>query len=96
MIIRILSEGQYLVDDEAMAQLNRYDAEVEAAVRAGDQEKLTAALTKLLEQVRELGEQVPDDILADSDEILPDASATVDEVRAWLDEAGSGEGLLPG
>ncbi|QDP97671.1 hypothetical protein FOE78_18720 [Microlunatus elymi] len=94
MIIRILGEGQYRVDDGAVANLNSIDASIEQAVSAGDQDALTSQLTKLHAEIIAAGTPVPDDELQDSDLILPAADATLDEVKDLLEE--SHEGLLPG
>ncbi|GAB3924069.1 hypothetical protein GCM10011575_02670 [Microlunatus endophyticus] len=94
MIIRILGEGQFRIDDAAVAELNSTDDTIEKAVAAGDQEALTAALTELHARVLAEGEPVADDALEDSDLILPAADASVAEVRQLLEE--SQEGLLPG
>ena len=94
MIIRILGEGQYRVDETAVADLNTIDATIEKAVAAGDQQALTTALTRLHAEIIAVGAPVADDELEDSDLILPGADATVDDVRALLEE--SQEGLLPG
>ena len=72
MIVRILSEGQWELGDDAVRNLNPLDDEVEAAVAAGDQAQLAEALHSLLEQVRSTGTSVADDALVDSDLILPD------------------------
>ncbi|MVA77373.1 hypothetical protein GC722_15280 [Auraticoccus sp. F435] len=96
MIVRILNEGQWTLDDEAFAALNAHDEEIESAVESGDETRLTSALTALLDEVRRVGTVVPDDSLADSDLILPDAEATLAEVREWLADNTSGEGLIPG
>jgi len=94
MIIRILGEGQYRVDDSVVADLNRVDDSIEKAVSAGDQQALTSALTRLHAEVVAAGKPVADDELEDSALILPSADASVDEVRQLLEE--SQEGLLPG
>lgn len=94
MIIRILGEGQFRVDDAAVADLNAIDDTIEKAVSAGDQDALTKALTELHAQVVAQGKPVADDELEDSDLILPAADASLDEVRELLEE--SQEGLLPG
>ncbi len=93
MIVRILSEGQWRIDGDAHTALNSLDDAVEAAVGAGDQERLAEALRRLHDQVRALGQPVPDEEIADSDLILPDVDASLDEVRALLSE--SDEGLIP-
>jgi hypothetical protein len=92
VIVRILGEGQFRVDDAATAELNRLDADLEAAVEHGDQPAFTAALTHLLAQVRTQGSPLPADILESSDLILPGADSSMDEVRKMLTD----EGLIPG
>jgi hypothetical protein len=94
MIVRILNEGQWEVGEEKVDRLNELDAEVEAAVDAGDEDRFTPALHALLDAVRLDGVHLPDDTLHDSDLILPPADATLDEVRALL--ADTDEGLIPG
>ena len=93
MIVRILSEGQWELSDDAVRTLNPLDDEVEKAVRTGDQAELAEALHTLLEQVRASGKPVPDDELLDSDLILPSADATLEEVQELLNS--SDEGLVP-
>jgi len=94
MIVRILNEGQWEVGEEMVDRLNELDAEVEAAVDAGDEGRFAPALHALLDAVRLDGVHLPDDTLHDSDLILPPADATLDEVRALL--ADTDEGLIPG
>jgi hypothetical protein len=93
MIVRILNEGQWELSDESVRSLNSVDDELEKAVTANDQDRLTATLSSLLNQVRDSGRVLPDDELRDSDLILPAADSTVDEVRGLLSE--SSEGLIP-
>lgn len=93
MIVRILNEGQWELDEGAVRDLNALDDAVEQAVNSGDQDQLTEALHTLLNRVRTSGTAVPDDDLQDSDLILPDADSTVDDVRRLLSE--SEEGLIP-
>ncbi|MGI8459562.1 MAG: PspA-associated protein PspAA [Propionibacteriaceae bacterium] len=94
MIVRILGEGQWQLDDSVLPELNQLDDEVEKAVGAGDQQGLSAALLSLHDRVRALGHEVPDDALEDSDLILPATDATVIEVQELLNS--STEGLIPG
>jgi hypothetical protein len=92
VIVRILGEGQYDVADEALDRLNALDAEIEAAVEAGDESAFTTALTALHDGVRGAGTVHDPDSLDESDVILPPAGATIDEVRDLLGD----EGLIPG
>lgn len=96
MIIRVLGLGQYRFDESHMADLNACDDAVEAAMAAGDQAHLTEALKALIEEIQNLGQELPFDSLEDSDLIVPDADATLDEVSRLLGENGSAEGLIPG
>jgi hypothetical protein len=94
MIVRILTEGQWRLTDEAVRGLNSLDDAVEHAVAAGDQDQLTRALHSLLDRIRTTGTPVPDDELEDSGLILPATDATLQEVEQLLSE--SEEGLIPG
>ena len=93
MIVRILGEGQWRVQDGAVADLNRLDDAVEDAVATNDEAELADALRALLDEVRTLGTPVADDELSDSELILPAADSTLDDIRALL--SSSDEGLIP-
>ena len=92
MIVRILGEGQFRVDDSAAAELNQMDADLEAAVERGDEAAFRDALTRLLAQVRTQGSPLPPDILDSSELILPHEDSSMEEVRKLLTD----EGLIPG
>jgi hypothetical protein len=94
VIVRILSEGQYAVDDAHADLLNGLDSGLERAVEAGDEAGFRSALTALLAQVRTVGERLPDDSLEPSDAVVPDETSSLEEVRAML--ADTAEGLIPG
>ena len=92
MIVRILGEGQFRVDDSAAAELNELDTDLESAVEHADEDRFTAALAGLLAQVRANGAPLPADILEPSDLILPHQDSSMAEVRKLLTD----EGLIPG
>ena len=92
MIVRILGEGQFRVDDAATAELNQLDAALETAVERRDEAAFTDALTNLLAQVRADGIPLAPDILESSELILPHEDSSMDEVRKLLTD----EGLIPG
>jgi len=94
MIVRILGEGQWRIEQDVVADLNRLDDQVEDAVQTGDEAELATALHALLEEVRTQGQPVPDDELSDSDLILPAADSTLVDVRELL--SSSDQGLIPG
>ena len=93
MIVRILGEGQWRVQDGAVADLNRLDDAVEDAVATNDEAELADALRALLDEVRTVGTPVADDELSDSELILPAQDSTLDDIRALL--SSSDEGLIP-
>ena len=92
MIVRILGEGQLLVDDAHLSELNSLDDAVVDAVDAGDEQRFARALTRLVDRVRATGTPVAADSLSGSDVVLPDPALTLAEVRALLGD----EGLIPG
>jgi hypothetical protein len=92
MIVRILGEGQFHVDDGAADELNELDTKITAAVERDDQEGFKPALDELVTRVRALGTPVDPATLEPSDLILPGEGATMAEVRQML----TGDGLIPG
>ena len=91
MIIRILGEGQWDLDEGHLEALNALDTSVEQAIEAGDETAFDQGLVALLDVVRQQGTRLEDDSLEESDVILPMADASLEEVRALLTE----EGLVP-
>ena len=55
MIVRILGEGQYDLDDHALDALNGLDNQIEQAVDSGDEAMFRTALHGLLSAVRASG-----------------------------------------
>jgi PspAA-like protein len=94
VIVRVLGEGQYAVDEAHADLLNGLDSGLERAVESGDEASFRSSLAELLAQVRTVGERLPDDSLEPSDAVLPDESSSLEEVRALLSD--SSEGLIPG
>jgi len=60
VIVRIMGEGQYEVDDGLQSRLNEIDDEVGAAFAAGDQAAMSEALRRLAEEVRGAGRRLDD------------------------------------
>ncbi|MEU3163268.1 hypothetical protein [Streptosporangium sp. NPDC006930] len=92
MIVRIMGEGQIDIAPADLDVLNALDAELEAAIEAGEEETFRVRLHALLDKVRHVGKALPDDSLESSELILPPADASMDEVREML----GNEGLIPG
>ncbi|WP_371615536.1 hypothetical protein [Streptomyces sp. NBC_00454] len=92
MIVRIMGEGQVKLADSHFTKLNELDDELLAEMESGDEEGFRRTLGALLDEVRRLGEPLPDDALEPSELILPAPDATLDEVKDML----SDDGLIPG
>lgn len=92
MIVRILGEGQLVVEPAALEELNKLDDALIAAVQAGDEAAFSTAMSSLLARARELGSPLPVEEIKPSDFILPSADSSLDEVRDLL----SSDGLIPG
>ena len=91
MIVRLMGEGQFEVDDEVAKGLNNLDEQAGQAVERGDEEQLADLLRRMAEAVRTNGARVPDDELRGSDAIVPPDDLSLDEARELFE----GEGLIP-
>jgi hypothetical protein len=91
MIVRLMGEGQYQVDEELLSQLNDLDIEAQAAIDAEDEPALDDKLDQMWQLVRDRGEQLSDDELSASDLIIPPSDLTLQETRKLF----SDEGLIP-
>ncbi len=91
MIIRISGDGQYQINESVLDQINAVDVDLEDAVQAGDQERSSRELRRLLAIVRDAGERLGDDHLAPSELILPSDDSSLAEIAGDL----STDGLIP-
>jgi hypothetical protein len=91
VIVRLMHEGQYRVEDRDLEGLNALDDQALQAVEAGDEEQLQRLLGQMGDAVRERGERLPDEELSVSDLVIPPPDLSLDEAR----ELFSGEGLIP-
>ena len=66
MIVRLMGEGQYRVDDGLREQLNELDDRAQAAMEADDEPGLDEMLDEMWQLVRDRGERLPDDDLSAS------------------------------
>jgi hypothetical protein len=88
MIVRVLGEGQWRVDDGLRARLHELDEEVAKALEAGDEDALHASLAALADTVRSQGEQLPAEDLSPSDAIVPPADLSLAEARELMQDDG--------
>lgn len=91
MIVRLMGEGQWRVDDGIQGRLNALDEEALAALGRNDEGELDAKLEQMWELVKREGEPLPADDLSPSDVVIPPADLTLDETRQLFE----GEGLIP-
>ena len=91
MIVRVLGEGQYEVDEEVAKGLNDLDEQAAQALKAGDEGQLSELLRRMAEAVRTNGARLADDDLSPSEAIVPPDDLTLAEARELFE----GEGLIP-
>jgi hypothetical protein len=91
VIVRVMGEGQFDVDDEVAKGLNDLDEQAERALEAGDQQRLGDLLHRMAEAVRTNGARLADSDLSPSDAIIPPEDLSLDEARQLFE----GEGLIP-
>ncbi len=91
MIVRLMNEAQYRIDDALLEQLNELDDRATAALDADDEAELDRQLDQMFELVRTRGERLPDEDLSPSDLIIPPSDLTLEETRELLTH----EGLIP-
>ncbi|HAA90607.1 MAG: Uncharacterized protein XD63_0315 [Thermoanaerobacterales bacterium 50_218] len=81
MIIRILTEGQYRLEGEALTELDRLDDFLLDAVSAGNEKEFTTRLKEVVELVKNKGIKVPDTELVESDLIIPAPDTSLEEAK---------------
>ena len=91
MIVRLMGEGQYRVDDSLLDQLNELDDKATAAAEAGDEPTLDQALDGMFQLVKSEGEPLADDEIATSDVLIPPSDLTLEETKQLLTH----EGFIP-
>jgi hypothetical protein len=91
MIVRILTEGQYELDGDAAAEVERLDQEVVDECAAGDEAQFHKNFVQLLDLIRSRGTVVEDDDLRASELILPPPDTSLEEARREF----TAEGLIP-
>jgi hypothetical protein len=91
VIVRLLGEGQFRVDDEVVGRLNELDDQIERAVAEGDERALWNGLQALADVVRSTGQRLADDELVPSDAVIPPEDLSVEEARELL----AADGFIP-
>jgi hypothetical protein len=91
MIVRLMGEGQYRLDDGVATQLNGLDDEAMAALERDDEVELDRCLDAMWRMVKAQGASLADDEIVTSDVIIPPSDLTLEETRALFSE----HGLVP-
>ena len=91
MIVRIATEDQFEIPEDAFEEINRLDNEVVEAVEAGDEARFKETFGQLIELVRSRGTRLGDDELRESQVIIPPSDISIEEARADF----AGDGVIP-
>jgi hypothetical protein len=91
VIVRISTESQYRLPEDAAEELNGLDNEVVAAVEAGDEDRFHEVFERMLDLVRRAGDPLGEDEIEESEVILPPPDTSFVEAAAEF----TGEGLIP-
>jgi hypothetical protein len=91
VIVRLMGEGQYRVDDGVREELNGLDDRAVTALDANEEPALDAVLDEMWALVRDEGELLADDDLSASDLVIPPSDLTLEETRRLF----SDDGLVP-
>ena len=91
MIVRLMGEGQYRIDDELQSRLNELDTKAVEKIDQEDEPALDQILDQMAQLVRAEGERLPDGELVASELIIPPSDLTLEETRKLFSE----EGLIP-
>ena len=91
MIVRLMGEGQFQVDDGLRAQLDELDDRAQAAADADDEPELDRVLDDMWQLVQDRGARLADDDLSPSDVVIPPSDLTLVETKRLF----SDEGLIP-
>jgi hypothetical protein len=91
VIIRIATENQYKLSEDATTRLNELDNACVAAVENGDEAQFADLFQQMLELVRSEGSLLEEDDLESSDIIIPPPDLTFAEAKGEF----TGDGLIP-
>jgi DNA-binding GntR family transcriptional regulator len=91
VIVRISTESQYRLPEDAADELNELDNQVVEAVEAGDEDRFHELFEQLIDLVRRAGQPLEEDALEESDVIIPPPDLSFDEARHEF----TGDGLIP-
>lgn len=92
MIIRILGDGQFRLDDNLLDRVNRIDNKIVSHVSQGNRVEFARDLANLISIVKELAEPLDPVEILPSDLIIPPSDLSLEEARKVFCD----EGLIKG
>lgn len=92
MIIRILGEGQFRLDEDLLDRVNRIDNQIVAHVSQGNKVEFAKDLANLISTVKELAQPLDPAEILPSDIIIPPSDLSFEEARKVFCD----EGLIKG
>ncbi len=92
MIIRILGDGQFRLDDNLLDRVNKIDNQIVNHVSHGNKDEFAKDLANLISTVKELAEPLDPVEILPSDIIIPQSDMSLEEARQVF----CGEGLIEG
>ena len=91
MIVRVMGEGQFRLEGDAVGRLNELDDRAQEALERDDESELDRYLEEMAALVKRDGERLPDDDLSPSEAIVPPSDMTLAETKKFFSE----QGLIP-
>jgi len=92
MIIRILGDGQFRLDDNLVDRVNKIDNKIVKHVSQGNKEEYARDLANLISIVKELAEPLDPVEILPSDIIVPPSDLSFEEAKQVFCD----EGLIKG
>ena len=86
MIVRILGEDQYQLDDTHLPALTKWDNDLEKAASQEDSAQFSTLLDQLVTFVRDQGQVVPYDEVVPSQLLIPPPDMEMAEARKYFEE----------
>ena len=91
MIVRLMGDAQYRVDDGLRDELQQLDEQALEALEREDEEAMDGYLDRMWTLVKERGELLPAEDLHPSDALIPPSDLSLEETRKLFSE----DGLIP-
>jgi len=91
VIVRLMGDAQYRVDDDLREELQQLDERALEALERADEAAMDGYLEQMWTLVKERGELLPADDLHPSDALIPPTDLSLEETSKLFSE----DGLIP-